>query len=257
MKERLNIIKVGGQVVEDDACLSSLLDSFAGIREKKALVIGGGRRATAVAEALGIRTRMVGGRRITDKDTLDVVTMVYAGLVNKKIVAALQKRGVNAIGLSGADLDIMRSVRRKAGEVDYGYVGDPVKVNVKALGMLLENGHIPVLCAITHDGDGQLLNTNADTVASALACAAASEYDVRLTYCFEKAGVLADPEDEGSVIGRINRTSYLRLKDEGVISGGMIPKMENALDAVGKGVSEVMITNAESLGKGSGTIVYA
>lgn len=255
MKKVLNIVKVGGQVVEDSAGLNSLLDSFCSLEGCKILVVGGGRKATAMAAKLDIETRMVDGRRITDAGMLDVVTMVYAGLVNKNIVAGLQARGTQALGLSGADLDVIRSTRRLAAEIDYGYVGDPAKVNVEALKTLLENGVVPVFCAITHDGKGQLLNTNADTVASALASALAGEYEVTLTFCFEKGGVLSDPEDENSVIRRMDRASCARYVADGTVSGGMIPKLDNALKALEAGVNEVKITKATALGPGEGTTI--
>lgn len=255
MKKALNIVKVGGQVVEDRKSLDRLLEAFCSLEGCKALVVGGGRKATALAAELGIETKMIDGRRITDARMLDVVTMVYAGLVNKNIVAGLQARGIQALGLSGADLDSIRSDRRKASDIDYGYVGDPAKVNMEALKTLLENGITPVFCAITHDGNGQLLNTNADTVASALACALAGEYEVKLTFCFEKSGVLAAPEDEDSVIRSIDRESYARYIAQGTISGGMIPKLDNAFKALEAGVHEVTITKATALGPGEGTTI--
>lgn len=253
MKNSLHIVKVGGQVVEDAASLSALLDSFRTLGGRKVLVVGGGRKATSIAGSLGIETQMVDGRRITGKDMLEVVTMVYAGLVNKNIVAGLQARGVNAAGFSGADCDMIRSVRRPAGKVDYGYVGDPVAVNSKILSRMLEEGCTPVFCAITHDGHGQLLNTNADTVASAIACAMAGDYDVELTFCFEKDGVLANLDDPSSVIRRLDPSAFAGYKEKGIISGGMLPKIENAFAALDAGVGKVVITNADGLGKDSGT----
>lgn len=250
MKEmQITVIKVGGAVVEDAAALSALLDSFAAVGGAKVLVHGGGRRATKVAAQLGIETRMVGGRRITDAAMLDVVTMVYGGLVNKRVVAALQARGVNALGLCGADCDIIRSHRRAVqGGVDYGFVGDVDRADGPMLARLLAAGITPVVAPLTHDGAGTLLNTNADTMAQAVATAlAATGADVRLVYGFEKAGVLRDPDDDGSVIARITAADFRRLADDGTISGGMLPKVENALAAVKAGVRSVVITRADRI----------
>ena len=253
MKASLNIVKVGGKVVEDDASLNSLLSAFCAIEGNKMLVTGGGRTATKVAADLGIESHMLDGRRITDEPMLRVVTMVYAGLVSKNIVAELQAKGVNAIGLCGADLNIIRCVKRPAVKIDYGFVGDIESVNTKELQLLIDTGTVPVLCPITHDGMGQLLNTNADTIASAIASSLATKYDVTLTYCFEKNGVLADPDDDDSVIREIRRDYYKELLDKEVISGGMIPKLDNAFAAIDAGVNKVVITNAENLGTDSGT----
>lgn len=253
MKKKLTIVKVGGAVVEDDSRLNTLLDAFCSIPGFKLLVTGGGRTATSVASELGIESHMLNGRRITDEAMLRVVTMVYAGLVNKNVVAELQAKGENAVGLCGADLDIIRCVKRPAAVIDYGYVGDVKSVNVNELKMLIDAGVVPVLCPITHDGAGQLLNTNADTIASALASALATEYDVTLVFCFEKKGVLADPDDENSVIREMRKADYERYKEEEVVSGGMIPKLDNAFAAIDAGVNMVVITNAENLGKDSGT----
>ena len=254
MKEKLTIVKVGGAVVEDEAQLTELLKAFAAIKGAKILVHGGGRRATKVAKRLGIETKMVDGRRITDAAMLEVVTMVYGGLVNKHVVAMLQAQGVDAIGLTGADGDAIRSVKRplKNG-IDYGFVGDVKEVNTKALKMLIDSGAVPVLCPITHDGLGQLLNTNADTIASSLAQALAVEYDVTLTFCFEKNGVLLNPDDPSSVIREMRKADYERYLEEDVISGGMIPKLDNAFAAIDAGVNKVVITNANNLGTDSGT----
>lgn len=269
MKEKLTIVKVGGAIVEDEARLSALLAAFAAIPGRKVLVHGGGRRATKVAAALGIESHMVGGRRITDADMLEVVTMVYGGLVNKNLVARLQALKVNAIGLTGADMDVIRSHRRPpvaieealrpgilAGEkVDFGFVGDVDSVSAPALAALLEQGVTPVLAPLTHDGRGSILNTNADTIASEAAKALATRYDVTLTYCFEKPGVLRDPDDDSSVIPVITRADFETLKANGTISGGMIPKIENALAAVAAGVTRVVITRADALAEGKGTSV--
>ena len=253
MKKTLNIVKVGGQVVEDDSRLNTLLSGFCAIPGYKMLVTGGGRTATRMASELGIESHMLNGRRITDEPMLRVVTMVYAGYVSKNVVAELQAKGVNAIGLCGADLDIIRCVKRPAVKIDYGYVGDVKSVNTRELKMLIDAGAVPVLCPITHDGMGQLLNTNADTIASALASALAVEYDVTLTYCFEKKGVLADPDDEDSVIREIRKADFERMREDGSVSEGMIPKLENAFAAIDAGVNKVVITNADNLGQDSGT----
>ena len=252
----ITVIKVGGAIVEDEARLDDLLDRFARVDGPKVLVHGGGRRATKVAAALGIETKMVDGRRVTDADMLEVVTMVYGGLVNKNVVARLQARGVNALGLTGADMNVMLSHRRplKNG-VDYGFVGDVDKVDGQALTSLLERGVIPVMAPLTHDGKGSLLNTNADTIAAETAKALTPFFDVTLVYCFEKAGVLANPDDDGSVIPVITKDDCATLTANGTISGGMKPKIENALAAVGQGVRRVIITKAEALGTDGGTTI--
>lgn len=252
----ITVIKVGGAIVEDEARLDDLLDRFACVDGPKVLVHGGGRRATKVAAALGIETKMVDGRRVTDADMLEVVTMVYGGLVNKNVVARLQARGVNALGLTGADMNVMLSHRRplKNG-VDYGFVGDVDKVDGQALTSLLERGVIPVMAPLTHDGKGSLLNTNADTIAAETAKALTPFFDVTLVYCFEKAGVLANPDDDGSVIPVITKDDFAKLTANGTISGGMKPKIENALAAVGQGVRRVIITKAEALGTDGGTTI--
>lgn len=252
----ITVIKVGGAIVEDEARLDDLLDRFARVDGPKVLVHGGGRRATKVAAALGIETKMVDGRRVTDADMLEVVTMVYGGLVNKNVVARLQARGVNALGLTGADMNVMLSHRRplKNG-VDYGFVGDVDKVDGQALTSLLERGVIPVMAPLTHDGKGSLLNTNADTIAAETAKALTPFFDVTLVYCFEKAGVLANPDDDGSVIPVITKDDFSTLTVNGTISGGMKPKIENALAAVGQGVRRVIITKAEALGTDGGTTI--
>lgn len=247
MKDKLTIIKVGGKIVEEEASLNSLLRDFAAIDGFKLLVHGGGRSATKVASSLGIETKMIDGRRITDDAMLDVVTMVYGGLVNKKVVARLQALGVDAIGMTGADMDIIRSHRRPVKSVDYGWVGDVDRVNGEALSALLRSGVVPVIAPLTHDGDGHLLNTNADTMAGETAKGLAPYFDVNLVYCFEKPGVLRDENDDSSVIPEINRELFLSLKEEGIVSGGMIPKLENALSAVDAGVCRVIITMASSL----------
>lgn len=247
--EKINVIKVGGAVVEDTTALSAFLDAFTQIRGKKILVHGGGRKATAIAGRLGIESVMVAGRRITDAATLEVVTMVYGGLVNKGIVAALQARGVNALGLTGADMGIIRSHKRPIRNgIDYGFVGDVEYVDATALKTLIEAEVIPVVAPLTHDGAGTMLNTNADTMASEVARGLARYYNVTLTYCFEKAGVLANPDDDSYVIEHITPESFATLTAEGIINGGMIPKVENALAAVREGVTSVVITSTAMTG---------
>ena len=257
MKEKLTLIKVGGKIVEEEATLHKLLDDFAAIEGLKVLVHGGGRSATKLAERLGIESRMVDGRRITDAETLRVVTMVYGGLVNKNIVAGLQARGVNALGLTGADMDVIRSVKRPVKEVDYGFVGDVKQVNATLLGDLIAKGVVPVMAPLTHDGEGHLLNTNADTIAGETAKALARLFDVTLVYCFEKKGVLRNEADDDSVIPTITPAEFRRLTDEGVIQGGMIPKLENAFQALEAGVTEVVITSAAAIGTAAGTHVVS
>lgn len=253
----ITIVKVGGAVVEDEAQLALLLQGFKQIEGAKILVHGGGRRATKVAAALGIESRMVGGRRITDAQMLEVVTMVYGGLVNKNIVARLQALGVDAAGLTGADMDVIRSHRRPLKDgIDFGFVGDVERVNAQRLKALLDEGLTPVLAPLTHDGSGSMLNTNADTIASETARALAQLCDVTLVYCFEKPGVLADPDDDTSVIPAITRADFARLTADGTISGGMLPKIENALAAVEAGVRKVVITKADALDRpGCGTTI--
>lgn len=253
----LTLIKVGGKIVEEASSLQRLLTDFAAISGHKLLVHGGGRSATRIAEQLGIESRMVDGRRITDAETLRVVTMVYGGLVNKNIVAGLQARGVNALGLTGADMDVIRSVKRPVKDIDYGYVGDVERVDARLLGDLIARGVVPVMAPLTHDGAGNLLNTNADTIASETARALAARFDVTLVYCFEKKGVLRDPDDEDSVIPSLNRRSFEALTADGTIAGGMIPKIENALAAIEAGVKRVIITRADAIDEHSGTLIQA
>ena len=256
MKEKLTIVKVGGAVVEDEAQLQQLLKDFAAIEGAKILVHGGGRRATKIAERLGIETKMVDGRRITDAEMLEVVTMVYGGLVNKHVVAMLQAQGVDAIGLCGADGDVIRSVKRplKNG-IDFGFVGDVKKADGDKIAHFIDKKMTPVIAPLTHDGLGDILNTNADTMASETAKAMASIYDVTLIYSFEKKGVLSNPDDEDSVIPTITRSDFERYKADGTISGGMLPKIENALAAVEAGVSQVIITLATAIDGHHGTII--
>lgn len=256
MKEKLTVVKVGGAVVEDEAQLIQLLKDFSAIEGKKVLVHGGGRRATQVAAQLGIESKMVGGRRITDADMLNVVTMVYGGLVNKNLVARLQANGVNALGLTGADVDVIRSHKRPIKDgVDFGFVGDVERADGRMLSRLIEEGITPVMAPLTHDGQGNILNTNADTIASETAKSLAPYYDVTLIFSFEKKGVLRNPDDNDSVIPVITQVDFETYKADGTISGGMLPKIENALSAIRAGVSQVIITLATAIDGHSGTII--
>lgn len=255
MKLPLTIVKVGGAVVEDGAQLDSLLSAFAAIEGRKVLVHGGGRRATTIASRLGVESRMVNGRRITDGAMLEVVTMVYGGLVNKDIVARLQMRGVNSIGLTGADGGVILSHKRPVKDVDYGFVGDVERVDGSRLSSLIEGGFAPVMAPLTHDGHGQMLNTNADTIAAETAKALAERYDVTLMYCFEKPGVMADPDDDSTLIPVITRQDFKRLKADGTVTGGMLPKLENAFSAIDAGVSRVNITLSTAIDGRHGTMV--
>lgn len=247
MNDKLTIIKVGGKIVEEPDTLATLLRDFAAIDGFKVLVHGGGRSATKVAASLGIETKMIDGRRVTDAEMLKVVTMVYGGLVNKNIVAKLQGLGIDAFGMTGADMNIIKSHRREVKTVDYGFVGDVETVNGDALASLIHAGVVPVVAPLTHDGKGNLLNTNADTMAAETAKGLARHFDVKLVFCFEKAGVLRDENDDNSVISHITRDTYAQLREGQIVSGGMIPKLDNAFDAIDAGVSEVIITKASSL----------
>lgn len=254
--EKLTVVKVGGAVVEDEEQLARLLNDFAAIEGNKVLVHGGGRRATKVAASLGIESKMVNGRRITDRDMLEVVTMVYGGLVNKNVVARLQANGVNALGLTGADMDVLRSRKRPVKDgIDFGYVGDVERADGKALQTLIEAGIVPVMAPLTHDGYGNILNTNADTIAGETAKALAPFYDVTLIYSFEKKGVLANPDDDDSVIPMITPADFERYKADGTVAGGMIPKLENAFAAIDAGVGRVIITLASAIGGKHGTVI--
>lgn len=256
MKHKLTIVKVGGAVVEDELQLSQLLKDFSAIEGRKVLVHGGGRKATQTAARLGIETQMVNGRRITDDAMLEVVTMVYGGLVNKNLVARLQANGVNALGLTGADADVIRSHKRPLKDgVDYGFVGDVDSVAHETLSRLIEAGITPVMAPLTHDGQGNILNTNADTIASETAKSLANEYDVTLIFSFEKKGVLSNPDDDESVIPVITRQDFERYQSDGTISGGMLPKIENALKAVDAGVGKVIITLATAIDGKHGTVI--
>lgn len=249
MGSLIHIIKIGGNVIDDEEQLHLFLEKFAALQGKKILVHGGGKIATRVADSLGVEVKMLEGRRITDEKMLDVVTMVYAGLTNKKLVALLQKNNCDAVGLSGADGNIIKAVKRAVKQVDYGYVGDILfdSVNTLSLKKFLDAGFTPVFSAITHNGLGQLLNTNADTIASALAISLSKIYDTQLIYCFEKNGVLRDVSDESSVIKSINIEEFQRLKLDKVIFEGMVPKLDNAFEAISKGVKNVYIGNALNL----------
>ena len=247
-------------MVEDELQLSQLLRDFSAIPGRKVLVHGGGRKATKMAERLGIETKMVNGRRITDEAMLEVVTMVYGGLVNKNLVARLQANGVNALGLTGADGNVIRSHKRPikvvdGSPVDYGFVGDVDAADGAMLARLIEAGITPVMAPLTHDAQGHILNTNADTIASETAKALAPYYDVTLIFSFEKKGVLADPNDDESVIPVITRTLFNKYKADGTISGGMLPKIENALSAIEAGVSRVIITLATAIDGQHGTMI--
>ncbi len=255
MKEKLTIIKVGGKIVEEEDSLRQLLTDFSAIPGAKILVHGGGRSATKIAAQLGVETKMIGGRRVTDRQMLDIVTMVYGGLVNKNVVARLQAQGVNALGLTGADMNVIRSHKRPVKDVDYGFVGDVDEVDGELLADLIRKGIVPVMAPLTHDGQGQLLNTNADTIAGETAKAMARFFDVTLMYCFEKKGVLRDAEDDESVIPHINEAEFKRYVEDGTIQGGMIPKLENSFDALHAGVAKVVITLASAIDGTSGTVI--
>jgi len=256
MKEKLTIVKVGGAIVEDEAQLTQLLKDFSAIEGNKVLVHGGGRRATQIAASLGIESKMVNGRRITDADMLNVVTMVYAGLVNKNLIARLQANGVNALGLTGADMDVIRSHKRPLKDgIDFGFVGDVDQVNGALLCQLIKTGITPVMAPLTHDGQGNILNTNADTIASETAKALAPYYDVTLIFSFEKKGVLRNPDDDDSVIPVITHADFIKYKADGTISGGMLPKIENAFSAINAGVGQVIITLATAIDGNHGTVI--
>jgi acetylglutamate kinase len=256
MKE-LTVIKIGGNIVDMPSALEVFLKDFSNFPNPKILIHGGGVLATELSSRLGIKVNMQKGRRVTDSDTLKLVTMVYAGWINKSIVAMLQKFGCDAIGLSGADGDIVPATRRSPEPVDFGFVGDvnPVDINSALLQSILGRGITPVFCAITHDRNGSLLNTNADTMASSLAIAMSKDYYTRLIYCFEKAGVLSDQENPDSIIPLITRSNYKTLMENGAITGGMLPKLDNAFAAIESGVSEVYIKHASNLGNEKGTVL--
>ncbi len=256
MKE-LTVVKIGGNIVDKEDALDIFLKDFNKMKGPKILIHGGGVLASEISKKLGIVPNMINGRRVTDHETLKIVSMVYAGWINKSIVAGLQKIGCNAIGLSGADGDSVPATKRAPEPIDFGYVGDvnPANINSSFLESLLARGICPVFCAITHDRNGSLLNTNADTMASSVAIAMSRDYNVKLIYCFEKDGVLFNQEDPESIVPLITRSNYEKLKEEGVVSGGMIPKLDNAFQAIESGVSEVTIKHARNLGNGKGTII--
>jgi len=244
--DKLYVIKIGGNIIDDETKLSSFLKSFALVEGKKILIHGGGKLATKIAEAMGVQQQMIDGRRITDAETLKIVTMVYAGYINKNIVAQLQSFGCDAMGMSGADGNVMKAHKRVA-TVDYGFVGDIDEVNAELLHTILHMNDAVVLAPITHDGNGQLLNTNADTIAQETAKAMSKLYDVDLIYSFEKAGVLLDVNDDSSVVPLINPETYEQLKAQEKIFAGMLPKLDNAFAAVYSGVKKVIIGKAEDL----------
>lgn len=253
MKEPLHLFKIGGAVLEDYEELEEALGFFSNLPGRKLLVHGGGRRASQLSRQLGIEPKMHEGRRITDTAALEVAVMVYAGLENKKVVSLLQALNCNAIGLSGADANVLLAEKRPAKDIDYGYVGDIRKVNTRSLSALLEAGLTPVLCAITHDGKGQLLNTNADTIAAELAIALAWQYQANLYYCFEKPGVMMDVEDADSVIPYLDPQSYAGYRERGIIAEGMIPKLDNAFRALKAGAASVQAGDRKSLALGKAT----
>lgn len=253
----INVVKIGGNIIDNPDALKSFLEDFATLEGKKILVHGGGKEATRMSESMGVKANMIDGRRVTDRQTLDIVTMVYAGLINKRIVAMLQSLGCNAVGLTGADGNVIPATRRPAKPIDYGFVGDidPAEVNHEFIATLLKEGKTPVFCAICHDTKGTLLNCNADSVASAVARGASIIAPTRLTFCFEKPGVMTDVNDDTSVIPLVTAESFEKLKKEGVVAAGMIPKLQNALVSAEQGVSEVRICKAEALKGEGGTII--
>ncbi len=261
-KESLFVIKIGGNVIDEENILHSFLEDFASIKGKKILVHGGGKIATAIGDKLGIQSRYIDGRRITDDETIDLVTMVYGGLVNKKIVAALQSLQCNAIGFTGADANVLPAKKRRVKEIDFGWVGD---VNAAALNaatwqLVIDNNLTPIVAPLTHDGEGHILNTNADTMASVLSVALSQLYNVQLVYCFEKNGVLTDVQDENTVITELDTQTYHELKVSKKLFAGILPKIDNAFDAINNGVQKVVIGNSVNLstlvnGKGGTKII--
>jgi acetylglutamate kinase len=247
--EKLSIVKIGGNIIEDDTSLNAFLKLFSNLEGNKILVHGGGKRATHIASKLGIESKMVNGRRITDAETLEVITMVYGGLVNKNVVAKLQALQVDAIGLTGADINSIQSEKRPVKEVDFGFVGDVKKVAHNSIDKLIKADFTPVFCAITHDKNGQLLNTNADTITSTIAIGMSKIYETSIYYCFELNGVLRDFNDKNSVVKLINSETYQKLLDDKIITDGMLPKLENCFDALKNGVHKVNMGNTTMLTK--------
>lgn len=247
--ETLKIVKIGGNIIEDEASLNAFLKLFSKLEGKKILVHGGGKRATSIASKLGIESQMINGRRVTDAGTLEVITMVYGGLVNKNIVAKLQALNVNALGLTGADINSIKSEKRPVKEVDFGFVGDVKKVAHESINKLIQADFTPVFCAITHDGNGQLLNTNADTITSQVAVGMSKLYETSIYYCFELNGVLEDINDKNSVIKHIDSKLYKELLEKGIIADGMLPKLENCFDALQNGVNTINMGNTAMLTK--------
>ncbi len=247
--EKLSIVKIGGNIIEDETSLNTFLELFSNLKGKKILVHGGGKRATHIASKLGIESKMVNGRRVTDAETLEVITMVYGGLVNKNVVAKLQAKNTNAIGLTGADVNSIQSDKRPVKDIDFGFVGDVKNVANNAIDKLIKADFTPVFCAITHDGKGQLLNTNADTITSQVAVGMSKLYETSIYYCFELNGVLKDINDKNSVIKNIDTNIYADLLDNNIISDGMLPKLENCFDALKNGVHKVNMGNIAMLTK--------
>jgi len=247
--ETLKIIKIGGNIIDDNKALMNFLVEFSKLKGPKVLVHGGGKLASKLANQMGVEVKMANGRRITDSDTLDIATMVYAGKINKNIVAQLQANNCNSVGFSGADGNSIVSVKRPVKNIDFGFVGDVVKVNTEVLNLLVNNNITPVFCALTHDTKGQLFNTNADTIASELAIGFAKDFEVELYYCFEKKGVLLDVENDESVVENINTKTYQAFIEQGIITDGMLPKLNNCFNAIQNKVSKVCIGKPEMVFK--------
>lgn len=255
MSSTLHLLKLGGRVMDDPAQLGRIIDAFLAKPGKKILVHGGGNRATALSTQMGLQPQLVDGRRITDTAALEVAVMVYAGWINKTLVAQLQARGAVALGVSGTDANLILARKRPVGAVDFGWVGDVVSIQVDHWHHLLDLDWLPVVCAITHDGQGQLLNTNADTIASTLATALAPYYTVNLYLCLDKNGVLLDPTDDQSVVPQLSAAQYAQYRASGQISGGMLPKLDNAFAAIEQGVSQIIICGPQSFIDGRGTLI--